>query len=168
MFSQTVSSVSRPTTDQREATVNTNLEPNRWLYIGLILYLPTFLSRRSGTSASVVTYTYLGPIDMPEKCQFCDQTFARKSNLARHVNCTHRGTKPFKCPNCGKEFEQKILLEDHVKSDHKGTKKNISAPSVNISIEVKAFWRTTSIQFSLELKTFNAPIVNFQLAVKGS
>ena len=55
------------------------------------------------------------------KCENCDKTFKRKSDLKRHHVSAHSDIdikKKFKCPVCDKEFSRKFVLNRHTKRFH--------------------------------------------------
>lgn len=51
------------------------------------------------------------------KCDLCEYTTDRKSNLTRHIRI-HSVEKPFKCKHCQNEFSQKIILISHLRRNH--------------------------------------------------
>lgn len=48
--------------------------------------------------------------DRPYKCNMCDQTYARKDILKRHLQ-VHTDNFPFSCPDCDKKFRYKSKLK---------------------------------------------------------
>ncbi|KAI5808661.1 hypothetical protein DFH27DRAFT_598290 [Peziza echinospora] len=68
----------------------------------------------------------------PHKCQTCEESFRKKTQLERHVRATHLGLKPFACKHqsvdgengevvkCPEAFETKGKLEGHVHREHRG------------------------------------------------
>ena len=54
------------------------------------------------------------------KCEQCDESFKRKSNLKRHVDSRHgSGSSSFACQFCDKSFTRKDTMSRHVKRAHK-------------------------------------------------
>ncbi|UXI19213.1 putative sodium-coupled neutral amino acid transporter 7 [Sarcoptes scabiei] len=49
----------------------------------------------------------------PFKCNYCDRSYTKSSELASHIPC-HTGEKPFQCCVCGKAFGQKNNLRKHI------------------------------------------------------
>ena len=52
------------------------------------------------------------------ECDFCDKTFSRPDNVARHIKTVHEGKKPYTCEECGRNFTEKRNLEHHNESYH--------------------------------------------------
>ena len=52
-------------------------------------------------------------------CKKCDQPFKKYSNLTRHMQGKHEGTK-YKCKVCGKEYPWQDSLSYHIKTVHDG------------------------------------------------
>lgn len=48
-------------------------------------------------------------------CKICRKHFAWKSNLKKHMNAVHLGTKDQKCNLCGKTFAQNYCLVEHMR-----------------------------------------------------
>ena len=57
----------------------------------------------------------------PHSCPYCKASFARQSNLKRHITTNHSEVKPFRCTFCSKEFSRKDDMERHVRT-HTGDK----------------------------------------------
>ena len=76
-------------------------------------------------------------------CDFCDKSFAHKSNLGMHITSVHQGIKKFSCEICDKSFSEKGSLQRHVASVHQGIK--------NFSCEVcsKSFSRKNYLQLHI-------------------
>ena len=55
-------------------------------------------------------------------CELCDATFAKSSNLKRHVDGVHLGLRPFVCSydGCTSKFTRQSSLDTHVRSIHEG------------------------------------------------
>ena len=72
-----------------------------------------------------VNYDFIEDMDkiIELSCDQCDQTFNRRSNLARHISVVHdkdkTSKKSFMCTFCEKEFARKDALSQHIKSKHK-------------------------------------------------
>ena len=47
------------------------------------------------------------------RCDQCDKTFTRLSNLRRHVKDVHTDNKPFQCGQCNKTFARRSHLSEH-------------------------------------------------------
>jgi len=60
----------------------------------------------------------------PYECDFCDKSFARKSDLESH-RLLHEGKRPFKCSwiGCGKAFARNSDMKAHEKRHELKTKK---------------------------------------------
>ena len=52
-------------------------------------------------------------------CEVCDQSFAGKESLRKHMFSIHEG-KTFKCDQCGKTYSQITGLSRHKRIVHKG------------------------------------------------
>ncbi|GIY75596.1 hypothetical protein CDAR_175421 [Caerostris darwini] len=52
------------------------------------------------------------PVAKRYKCNFCDKTYPRRSDLSKHVH-THNDDKPYKCAKCGKSYNYPYQLRDH-------------------------------------------------------
>ncbi|GIY16472.1 hypothetical protein CEXT_423011 [Caerostris extrusa] len=52
------------------------------------------------------------PVARRYKCNFCDKTYSRRSNLNKHVR-THNGDKPYQCTECDKSYDYPYQLRDH-------------------------------------------------------
>ena len=48
------------------------------------------------------------------KCIVCNNTFATKSNMKKHIEAVHDKNKPFECNFCDKKFDRKEYLEIHI------------------------------------------------------
>ena len=53
----------------------------------------------------------------PYKCDECDASFGRKSNLIGHMR-VHRGERPYMCDICGKSFPMQSSVTTHKKQSH--------------------------------------------------
>ena len=53
----------------------------------------------------------------PFKCDECDASFGRKSNLIGHKR-VHRGERPYMCDICGKSFPMQSSVTTHKKQSH--------------------------------------------------
>ena len=53
----------------------------------------------------------------PFKCDECDASFGRKSNLIGHMR-VHRGERPYMCDICGKSFPMQSSVTTHKKQSH--------------------------------------------------
>ena len=51
-------------------------------------------------------------------CEFCEEFFARKTDLNSHIEAIHNGKTPL-CDLCGKTFAQAKFLKRHIKYVHK-------------------------------------------------
>ena len=59
---------------------------------------------------------------MTLKCDICDYSCAKRSNLPEHITLVHDGVRQFKCEVCEKNFPQKQSLKLHYARIHE-TKK---------------------------------------------
>jgi hypothetical protein len=61
--------------------------------------------------------------DKPSKCDFCNENFTKKRNLARHQEFSCRKRKkdsvPVRCQRCDKEFTRPDALAKHMMNVHK-------------------------------------------------
>ena len=48
------------------------------------------------------------------KCDKCDHTFSKDSNLKIHIKTIHEGVKDHKCDFCDKDFSQLHHLKTHI------------------------------------------------------
>ena len=60
------------------------------------------------------------------KCDQCNKTFSRASNVARHIDTIHNLSKTFPCKWCGKEFRSTGGRDMHVSADHKAVRYSCS------------------------------------------
>ena len=56
------------------------------------------------------------------KCDICQKSFSRASNVARHVDTIHNLCKTFPCKWCGKEFRSTGGRDMHVSAEHKAVR----------------------------------------------
>ena len=54
----------------------------------------------------------------PHMCDVCDNCYATKSDLKKHIECVHGGKKTKKCQICEKMFFTTSNLKVHFKSAH--------------------------------------------------
>ena len=54
----------------------------------------------------------------PNKCHYCEKSFAQKRNLREHIAGMHENRKDFKCNSCDKAFAGKRLLHQHIVRVH--------------------------------------------------
>jgi len=70
--------------------------------------LNTYDEKSTATNLNLLTRTHIRK--KPNKCDICDQAFARKYHLKMHKR-THTSEKPYKCDLCVKVFSQKSNLK---------------------------------------------------------
>ena len=56
------------------------------------------------------------------KCNVCEKTFDIASNLKKHIDCVHKGSKSHKCHDCNKLFSNSRNLILHINRVHKDKK----------------------------------------------
>jgi KRAB domain-containing zinc finger protein len=59
----------------------------------------------------------------PFKCNICDATFAKNSNMKNHFSAVHEGKKPFKCIICDATFSENRNMKNHFSEVHEGKKR---------------------------------------------
>jgi uncharacterized Zn-finger protein len=52
--------------------------------------------------------------DKPLKCEQCEKSFSKKSDMVRHMT-VHSGAKPYTCHQCNKSFSDNSNLRSHIK-----------------------------------------------------
>ncbi|KAG1672333.1 Zinc finger protein 236 [Nymphon striatum] len=63
--------------------------------------------------------------ERPFACQMCEKTFNQSNALQIHMK-THSGERQHECPYCMQSFTQKVNLTEHIHNTHVNEKKSIS------------------------------------------
>lgn len=60
------------------------------------------------------------------KCEQCDDSFRRSSDLKNHYAMVHQSSKRFFCSSCDKSYSTKQSLNNHLSREHKSLDNQIN------------------------------------------
>ena len=61
---------------------------------------------------------YVQPCNQPTICEACGQTFRDRSGMKKHYKVHHMGQKDHKCDQCENEYASKVHLKRHIEAAH--------------------------------------------------
>lgn len=72
------------------------------------------------------------------KCDQCNDSFRRASDLKNHYASIHQSLKPFPCSSCDKSYSTKQSLNNHLSKEHKSLDKPMDEQVVEPHCSIKS------------------------------